>query len=168
MKHATILALALLLTLSTACKETGSEKAEGDGNGNSLDNLKKEAGDVIEAGKEVGKDALAALKKKKEEFLEKHQDDFAEIDSRIAEFEQRAAAAKDDAKAALKAQVEKLKEKKAAAKEKLAELREQAPDAWEKFKGGAGEAMDELKQAVKDAKAEFDEKEVAADNGSDG
>lgn len=161
MKTLVKFSMALLLTLSTACKETGSEKADGDGN--SIDKIKKEAGDLVEAGKEAGKEAIATLKRKKDEFLNKHHDDIVEIEARIENFEARAAAASADVKASLKEKIEVLKKKKLAAQQKMAELSEKAPEAWEEFKDGTKKAVEELKQAVKDAKAEFDEKTEPVD-----
>lgn len=106
----------------------------------SLDDVRREAREALESARNYGYERRVEYQKKLEPVLH-------DLDERIAELKERAAAAGADAKRRMEPQIEELSAKRDAVREKLSRVRDAAPGAWDDVKAGVGKAVDDFQKA---------------------
>ncbi|QDT38925.1 hypothetical protein [Stratiformator vulcanicus] len=111
--------------------------------------------DVYDQAKKTLGLAGEAAADNRDEYLEKLKARMDEMKAEVAELRERADEKADEVSEDMQESIDEVERQMAATKERLNKLAADGTDAWEKLTGGVSDAIDELGQAVEDAKAEF-------------
>ncbi len=141
----TILLMAALVAV-TGCGE--KEKPQGKAEGVSREDVKQETKEAYEATKAYTQEQVQAFRQATETKL-------GEYDKKIDQLQESAEKLGGDAKVKAGQQLAALRQKRDAVSEKMKELGDSGGSAWDQFKSGIDDAMEDLAGAYNDAVAEF-------------
>lgn len=106
----------------------------------SLEDVRREAREAFESAKNYTYERKAEYQKKLEPVLH-------DLDERIADLKERAAAAGAEARRRYARQIDDLSAKRDAVRDKLVRVCDATPEAWEDVKAGVGKAVNEFHKA---------------------
>lgn len=117
-------------------------------NAASVDELKKRAGETVDAAKEL-------TAQQKEELRKKLEAEVVELSGKIEALKRKMAEAKQDASGRAQDVMQDLEVKKNEAQKRVEELRSSGAKAWGLFKSGSEKAIEDLYKAYRDAESVF-------------
>lgn len=132
----------LVLVFGLACFAYGEEGKVTGGD------LKREAGETLDAAKKYALQQKAEYQKKIEQEL-------AELGDRIASLKEKAANATDESLRVMREKMADLRERQATAEKKLAEVKSTTYQAWMEMRDGMDKAVSEVKKAYESASKLF-------------
>ena len=142
-----IVLLMVALAAVTGCGE--KEKPQNTEEGVSSEDVKQETKEAYEATKAYTQEQIQAFRQAMETRL-------GEYDKKIDQLQERAEKLSGDLKIKAERQLASLRLKRDAVSDKLKELGATGGSAWDQFKSGINDAMEDLASAYNNAVAEFD------------
>ncbi len=140
------LVLTVLMAIVLSSSFYGNSSAKEPDSSVSLDQVKQQAGQTLDAAKNY-------TIEQKQEFQKKMEAELADLSKRISELKTKADTAKQEASASLEAKIAELKRKQQDLQNKLPELKAATSSAWEKVKTQVDAGMEDLKRAYEGTKS---------------
>lgn len=156
MKRTLIVLLASVFPLSVAFHANPAAAA-------SSDKVKQKASETVDATSEY---ASATAKETKEEFQIRMNKNLAVLDQKIENLKGEVSSATAETRKDLSAQLAKLEKQRASVSQQLSDASKTSGRAWDKMKSGLERAWGELKTGYRNAKAEYESKEIKKAEGN--
>jgi TolA-binding protein len=102
------------------------------------------------------------LKKEREAFIRKSQDELGDLNRHIAELRRMARKKTGEARITINQEIRLLEDDRKAAEQKLARLRVEIGEKWDELKSEVTDAIEQLKKSVEKTRADMSEKKEDA------